>query len=45
MIITLKRDPMEENLDNFDESLGSGGNRSHTHEQFERLLAKLDVQQ
>jgi hypothetical protein len=35
--ITLKREPMEENLDDFDDSSGSGGNRPATKGQFEAV--------
>ena len=34
---TLKRDPMEENLDDFDVSSGSGGNRPATKEHFDAV--------
>lgn len=37
MWVTLKRDPMEENLDDFDDSSGSGGNRPRTNKQFEAV--------
>lgn len=36
-VITLKRDPMEANLDDFDDSSGSGGNRPTTKEHFEAV--------
>ena len=35
--LTLKRAPMEENLDDFDDSSGSGGNRPTTKEHFEAV--------
>lgn len=34
---TLKRDPMEENLDDFDDSSGSGGNKLTTKGHFEAV--------
>ena len=35
--LTLKRAPMEENLDDFDDSSGRGGNRPTTKEHFEAV--------
>lgn len=35
--LTLKRAPMEENLDDFDDSSGSGGKRPTTKEHFEAV--------
>ena len=37
MPITLKRDPMEENFDDFDVSSGRGGNRLTTKGHFEAV--------
>lgn len=34
---TLKRDPIEENLDDFDDSSGSGGNRPATNGHFDAV--------
>lgn len=34
---TLKRDPIEENFDDFEDSSGEGGNRPATNEHFEAM--------